>query len=119
MQFDTSEPNPAPKDLSHTWGIAALILVDHATAKQADFRGSARLKEGQRVEALETYCVGCRRPFTDVADQECQAKINNQHLIGGDQRERAKRKVVNPPPSSVPVPAPRINRRGGDTPYRL
>jgi hypothetical protein len=53
-----------------------------------------------------------------VADQPCSAKIDNQHLIGGDQRERAKR-IVNPlPPNAVIVAGPRINRYGIDAVIR-
>ena len=116
MNSATSEPNPAPKDLTHQWIVAAMIRVDHKTAKHADFRGSFRVKEQQRIEALETYCEHCKRAFDEVADVPCAAKINNEHLIGGDQSVRAKRKVYNLPPgvTAIPIPAPRINRRGID-----
>lgn len=109
-----SQPNPAPegKDLTHTWVVAAMIHVDRKTAKQADFRGSFRVKEEQRIEALDVYCEKCKRHYEDVADQPCSAKIDNQHLIGGDQSERVKRKKANLPPNAVVVPGPRINRYG-------
>jgi hypothetical protein len=120
VHLETSEPNQAPKDLTHQWVIAAMIRVDHATAKAADFRGMYRVKESERVEALETYCEHCKRAFDEVADLPCAAKINNEHLIGGDQSVRAKRKVHNLPPGvvTIPVPAPRINRRGIDAVIR-
>ena len=102
------------KDLSHDWLVNAQVYVDARTAKRADFRGSFRVKEETRIEALDVICGGCRRAYEDVADKPCAAKIDNRHLIGGDQREREKRKPVNLPPNAVIVPGPRINRRGID-----
>lgn len=106
--------NPPEKDLSHKWCVNAQVFVDAKVAKIADFRGSFRVKEQTRIEALDVICADCRRPYEDVADQACAAKIDNRHLIGGDQREREKRKKPNLPPGAVIVPGPRINRRGID-----
>lgn len=92
-RIDTEqEANP----LSHTWIFAAEVAIDHKTAKRGSFRGSIRTEAGMRVDALETYCRGCRRPFDEVADADCSAKIDNTHLIGGDPGVRAKRIVRKP-----------------------
>jgi hypothetical protein len=72
----------------------------------------------QRIDALDVMCGLCRRNYDDVADEACSAKINNQHLIGGDQREREKRKKRNLPPNAVVVAGPRINRYGIDAVIR-
>ena len=106
---------PAPADdvdLSHRWGIAAMVEVDPMTAKIADFRGSVKLPEATRIDALEVYCQNCRRPYDEAASDACAAKINNEHLIGGDQSVRAKRKMVALPANAVVVPGPRVNRVG-------
>lgn len=95
-----------------------MVDVDHKTAKVADFRGSFRVKEQTRIDALEVYCQECRRPYDEAADQPCEAKINNEHLIGGDQSVRAKRKRVALPDNAVIVPGPRFNRRGLDAVLR-
>ncbi|MGA4980072.1 hypothetical protein [Streptomyces cinereoruber] len=39
-------------------------------------------------------------------------KVDNTHLIGGDQGTRAKRKVSVPPPNARIVPGGTINRLG-------
>lgn len=106
------------KDLSHDWLVNAQVYVSAKVAKHADFRGSFRVKEETRIEALDVICGGCRRAYEDVADQVCSAKIDNQHLIGGDQRERAKRIVNKLPANAVVVPGPRINRYGIDAVIR-
>lgn len=51
-----------PGDLSHTWVVAAEIEVTPEIAKVADYRGSYKATDGQRVDALEVCCKGCRRP---------------------------------------------------------
>ena len=109
---------PETPDTTHTWIGAATISLIELHAKIADFRGSIRLKERERIDVLEVYCSGCRRPYEDVADQPCSAKINNEHLIGGDQRERMKRKIIPLPAHAVVIPGPRINRRGIDAVIR-
>lgn len=99
------EANP----LCHEWIVAAEIQIDTKTARRASFRGSFRTQEGMRVDALETYCRKCRRPLDEVGDRDCPAKINNEHLIGGDPGVRAKRKVPEAPGRMVQVPL--IERR--------
>ncbi|MFZ3557193.1 hypothetical protein [Streptomyces sp. BH055] len=108
------EPEPTPKaDLSHTWVVAAEIQVEPRIASIADFRGSFKTSEGQRVDALEVYCKGCRRPYDEVRGDDCAAKIDNTHLIGGDQTQRAKRKPGPTPPRGARIiPGGTIQRRG-------
>ncbi|MEU8540891.1 hypothetical protein AB0C52_13040 [Streptomyces sp. NPDC048717] len=99
-------------DLSHTWLVAAEIQVEARVASIADFRGSFRVSAGQRVEALEVYCRGCRRPYEDVKGTPCEEKVDNKHLIGGDQSIRKKRKLPPPPRGVTIVPGDRVQRRG-------
>ncbi len=93
---------PPVKDTSHRWIGAATVELDQKRAKHADLRGSYRTKEAERVDVLEVYCRGCRRPYEDVAGRPCEARINNEHLIGGNPGERKKRK-----PEVTPAPAQR------------
>jgi hypothetical protein len=84
----------AANPLAHEWIVAAEILLDTKTARRASFRGSFRAEGGHRIDALETYCRRCRRPMDDLTEegaQDCSAKIDNTHLIGGDQTTREKR----------------------------
>lgn len=104
-------PEKAP-DLSHVWVVAAEVEVTPKIAKIADHRGSFKTVEGQRIDALEVYCKGCRRPLDEVTGEDCSAKVDNRHLIGGDQSTRAKRKIPKPPPASRLVPGGHIQRRG-------
>lgn len=99
------EANP----LAHEWIVAAEVALDTKTARRASFRGSFRAEEGHRIEALETYCRGCRRPMDEVGDEDCAAKIDNTHLIGGDPGVRAKRKV--PEVTGIVEQVPIIPRR--------
>ena len=99
-------------DLNHEWVVAAEVPVETKTARIADFRGSFRVTEGQRIDALEVYCRGCRRPYDEVNGEDCSEKVDNRHLIGGDQRVRAKRKIPEPPPSARLIPGGTIQRRG-------
>ncbi|MFK0295632.1 hypothetical protein ACIQU6_34905 [Streptomyces sp. NPDC090442] len=92
--------------------MAAEIEVEPRIASIADFRGSFRTLDGQRVEALEVYCRGCRRPYDEVKGQDCEEKVDNRHLIGGDQSTRKKRKLPPPPKGSQILPGERIQRRG-------
>jgi hypothetical protein len=93
--------------------VAAELPVSAAVAKYADFRGSFVTKTAQQVTALEVYCKDCRRPYEDVADQACSAKIDNRHLIGGDQRVRSKRLPPPTPPQGARViPGSTYSRRG-------
>ncbi|MFF9453623.1 hypothetical protein [Streptomyces flaveolus] len=82
----------------HKWVVAAEIRVDEAVARVADFRGSFKTKSEQRIDALDTFCKSCRRPFADVAGYDCEALVDNRHLSGGDQTVRAKRKAAPTPP---------------------
>lgn len=99
-------------DLSHIWVVAAEVEVTPKIASMADYRGSFKASEGLRVDALEVYCKGCRRPYDEVRGQDCAAKIDNTHLIGGDQSKRAKRKVPIPPANARIIPGGTIKRRG-------
>ncbi|GAA3500980.1 hypothetical protein GCM10019016_080870 [Streptomyces prasinosporus] len=98
--------------LAHAWIVAAEIKVEERVAKLADFRGSFTTVAGTRVDALEVYCRNCRRPYEDVAEDDCEALIDNRHLIGGDQTQRAKRKIPQPPSNARIVPGGVIQRRG-------
>lgn len=100
----------AEANLAHQWIVAAEVRVSEKVAKHADLRGSFRTADGQRVDALEVYCRGCRRPYDDVADDACEAKIDNSHLIGGDPGVRKKRKVYAP--EGEVIAGPSINRMG-------
>ena len=115
---EQTAPEAPEKDLSHNWIVAAEIEVDAKTAKHANFRLSFKAEKDQRIDALEVYCRGCRRPMDDVADQACEAKIDNRHLIGGDQSVRAKRKKVELPPDAVVVRGGTFTRRGIDAVIR-
>lgn len=106
------EPEPEPLDLTHVWVVAAEVEVTPRIAGIADFRGSFKATDGQRIEALEVYCRGCRRPYDEVKGSDCVEKIDNRHLIGGDQSTRAKRKVPVPLPNARLIPGGTIQRRG-------
>lgn len=99
-------------DLSHVWVAAAEVEVTPKIASIADYRGSFKASEGMRIDALEVYCKGCRRPYDEVKGSDCAAKIDNTHLIGGDQSKRAKRKIPTPPANARIIPGGTINRRG-------
>ncbi|MFE2157097.1 hypothetical protein ACFW9M_04700 [Streptomyces lydicus] len=101
-----------PQDLSHTWVVAAEIQVEPRIASIADFRGSFKTTAGQRVDALEVYCKGCRRPYDEVKGQDCAEKVDNRHLIGGDQSTRKKRKTPPPPKGAKIIPGEKVQRRG-------
>ncbi|MGW0562929.1 hypothetical protein ACWDZ4_20475 [Streptomyces sp. NPDC003016] len=100
------------QSLAHVWIVAAEIKVEERTAKLADFRGSFTTVSGTRVDALEVYCRHCRRPYEDVADTDCEAQIDNRHLIGGDQTQRAKRKVPELPTNAKVITGGVVPRRG-------
>ncbi|MFC9280841.1 hypothetical protein [Streptomyces collinus] len=120
VDCDPDEPAVAPPaeetkpDLSHVWVVAAEIEVTPKIAKVADYRGSFKATGGQRIDALEVYCKGCRRPYDEVTGQDCAAKIDNRHLIGGDPSVRAKRKIPVPPRNARVIPGGHIQRRGID-----
>ncbi|MFJ5121844.1 hypothetical protein [Kitasatospora sp. NPDC088548] len=109
----TSTKKQKKKPADHEWVVAAELPVSADLAKYADFRGSFTAKVSQHVTALEVYCKGCKRPFEDVADEPCAAHIDNKHLIGGDQRVRAKRLPPPPaPPGARMIPGHTYSRRG-------
>jgi hypothetical protein len=100
-------------DLSHEWVVAADIPVDIGGAKLADMRRFHVVRAATKVKATDVYCHACRRTFSDVADTECPAKArDNEHLIGGDQAHRAKRKPVVVPANATRIQGPKIDRRG-------
>lgn len=76
----------------HQWVVAATVEVDVQYARRAVLRGSIRLPERARIDALETYCAVCRRPWDDVFDEPCEAADSNEHLRGGPIGVRKKRK---------------------------
>ncbi|MDI3407663.1 hypothetical protein [Streptomyces cavernicola] len=108
----SAEAVDAPPDISHTWVVAAEIQVEPRIASIADFRGSFKTTAGQRVDALEVYCRGCRRPYDEVKGQDCAEKVDNRHLIGGDQSTRRKRKLPPPPKGAKIIPGQKVQRRG-------
>ncbi|MFD0352897.1 hypothetical protein ACFVHW_03995 [Streptomyces sp. NPDC127110] len=114
--LDTTPPTAVQDEpeqsLAHVWIIAAEIKVEERIAKLADFRGSFTTVDGTRIDALEVYCRNCRRPYEDVADRDCEAQIDNRHLIGGDQTVRAKRKIPEMPSSARLIPGGQLQRRG-------
>lgn len=107
-----ADPAEPPQDLSHTWVVAAEIQVEPHIASIADFRGSFKTPPGQRVDALEVYCRGCRRPYDEVKGRDCEEKVDNRHLIGGDQSTRKKRKLPLPPKGAKIIPGEKVQRRG-------
>jgi hypothetical protein len=66
-------PEAEAPDLSHIWVVAAEIEVTPKIASVADYRGSFKTTAGQRVDALEVYCRGCRRPYDEVRGADCAA----------------------------------------------
>ncbi|MFF0754386.1 hypothetical protein [Streptomyces sp. NPDC004267] len=105
----TADPDTS---LSHVWIVAAEIKVEDRIAKVADFRGSFTAVRDTRVDALEVYCRNCRRPYESVAGVDCEALLDNRHLIGGDQGVRAKRVIPPPPPNARLISGGTIQRRG-------
>ncbi|MFB6576092.1 hypothetical protein ACFCYC_01405 [Streptomyces sp. NPDC056402] len=96
------------------WIIAAEVQVERKIASLAVLRGSFKARAGQRVEALEVYCKDCRRIYEEVEKEPCLEKIDNRHLIGGDQSIRQKRKMPEQPRGRVIVPNEKIRRGGID-----
>lgn len=100
---------------AHRWVVAANVNVSERIAAHAELRRSFRSPEGLRIDALEVACKACRRPYDEVADEDCVAidEKGREHLRGGPIGERAKRKVVEWDRSKgVRVQAPTIQRRG-------
>uniref|UniRef100_UPI003F495E6A hypothetical protein n=1 Tax=Streptomyces sp. CA-141956 TaxID=3240051 RepID=UPI003F495E6A len=112
---DTAPPGATlatESSFAHVWIVAAEIKVEDRIAKIADFRGSFTAVRDTRVDALEVYCRNCRRPYESVASVDCEALIDNRHLIGGDQGVHAKRVIPTPPPNARLIPGGTIQRRG-------
>lgn len=76
----------------HRWVVAATVEVDVRSARRAVLRGSIRLPEKVRIDALEVYCENCRRPWDDVLDEPCESATSTEHLRGGPIGVRKKRK---------------------------
>lgn len=109
----SKDTQPTVATHPHAWVGSATVELDAKTAARAARYLSYRAPEGQKIDVLEVYCSGCRRNLLDVAKgAPCAAKVNNEHLIGGDQRVRAKRKHYELPETVTVSPGPRINRRG-------
>ncbi|MFD3514894.1 hypothetical protein [Streptomyces sp. NPDC058657] len=86
--------------------------MEPRVASIADFRGSFKTNAGQRVDALEVYCKGCRRPYDEVKGRDCAERLDNRHLVGGDQTKRKKRKLPPPPKGTKVIPGTQVQRRG-------
>lgn len=119
----TGQPWSGPDEdrpAAHTWIGAAEVRLSDKAAKHANLRLSIRTggELGARIDMLEVYCVKCRRPYDDVADAECEAQIDNTHLIGGNPGERKKRKIAEPHPGAVVIPGPSFTRQGVDAVLR-
>jgi hypothetical protein len=76
----------------HHWVIASTVEVTPRQARRAVLRGSVRMPEKVRIDALEVYCKECRRPWDDVVTEPCAAAAGTEHLRGGPIGERKKRK---------------------------
>lgn len=94
-----------PPEAPHKWGGASTVTLTERQARLALIRGSVRLPERSKVDVLEVYCLGCKRPFEDVADEPCSAITGNEHLRGGPIGERKKRKQAE---AALPVGAVRV-----------
>lgn len=77
---------------THVWVGAATVGLDERQAKRAVLRHSVRIPRELKINVLEVYCAQCRRPWDDVADELCEAAVNNEHLRGGPIGERKKRR---------------------------
>lgn len=75
----------------HKWVVAATVPLNDSLAKQADRRGTVKIKAETKIDALETYCDQCKRPYRDVVGENCEAAASRDHLIGGPTGERKKR----------------------------
>jgi hypothetical protein len=76
---------------THTWVGAATIALDDRQALRAVLRHCVRHPRDLRIDILDVYCSQCRRPWTDVADELCEAADGNEHLRGGPIGQRKKR----------------------------
>lgn len=71
-----AKPRKKARNVAHVWVVAAEIVVTPKVASIADFRGSFKTEADQRVDALDVYCRGCRRPYDEVKGDPCAAKID-------------------------------------------
>jgi len=113
---DNAPPKPPEPDLSHQWVGAAMVPLSESAARRADRYQSYRAAEGDKIKVLDIFCEKCRIAYGDERDTGvCAAKVNNHHLIGGNQAVRKKRKVRKLPDNAIPMPPPRrLSRRGVD-----
>jgi hypothetical protein len=72
----------------HKWVIAANVPVDTRSARKAMRRGNVRIPVETKVDALDVYCDGCRRPFDEVVGKKCEI---SPVLHGGPIGTRKKR----------------------------
>ena len=87
----TTRPVP-DVDAPHAWCGGSLLELTERQARLALLRGFVPLPQRTKVKVLEIYCLTCRRPYEDVADEPCSALANNEHLRGGPIGVRAKRR---------------------------
>lgn len=103
-------------DTKHAWIAGAVLDISEKQARRAVKYGSYMTASETHVEALDVYCRGCRQQFThELVNLACPAKVDNRHLIGGDQRVRAKRKAIDIRPGMAMVPGPHVTRFGIQT----
>lgn len=102
--------------LEHTWVAAATVGLNDRLALRAWRTGRFEVPERTRIEALETYCARCRKPYEAVRDEPCRP---TEWLRGGPIGERKKRgprrtedpllgRMVKP---GEPNPDPRLSSR--------
>lgn len=75
----------------HVWVGSALVPLDDEQARNAVIRHAVTLPGRHHFSIIETYCHACRRPYSDVAEIECEAAESNEHLRGGPIGERQRR----------------------------
>jgi hypothetical protein len=104
------EDQEALTDLEHMWVAAATVALTDRLALRAAKTGRFEVPERTRIEALETYCARCRKPYETVREQPCRP---TEWLRGGPIGERKKRgtgtrggQMVKP---GAPNPEPRLS----------
>ncbi|MET8813994.1 hypothetical protein ABZW47_18515 [Streptomyces sp. NPDC004549] len=102
------------ESLAHMWVAAAVIEVEEPVAKRADHRGYLTVAADARIDVLEVYCRNCHQPYKNVSEADCKALTDNQHLIGGNQSQRAKRKIPRLRQGARVLSGGRIQRHGID-----
>lgn len=77
-------PDPTiAQDAEHVFVIPCLVVANRRMISQVRQRSYFVPESGAKFSALEIYCQHCRRPYEDVRDSPCAAKIDNTHLRGG------------------------------------